>query len=220
MLTKSILVVLALIPITSAGALADSFTGSFSFDDDVELFTFDLLSPASVTITSLGYAGGTNDAGDLIPAGGFDTTLTLFDSLGDFIIDDDDSRGVIDGATGEAFDAEIFAPLLPSGTYWVALTQYDNFANGPTVFDGFSREGEPTFTFDDGFGSFPMFNDVTGDGRTGEWALDIIVGGSSVVPAPSSVVGLIGMGLMGSVVMYVRKRRSKQDENRSRRRAF
>ena len=80
------LLVGAFIPSTARG---DDITlqGSFSHDDDVQLFDFTLSSPGSVDLRSYGYAGGTTSAGQVVPSGGFDTVFTLFTGTGNLITD-------------------------------------------------------------------------------------------------------------------------------------
>jgi PEP-CTERM motif len=61
--------------------LADnfSFTGSFQHDTDLQTFTFTLASPtAGVTLQTWSYAGGTDAAGDVVTAGGFEPFLNLY----------------------------------------------------------------------------------------------------------------------------------------------
>src|SRR5262245_35968039 len=71
-----------------------SFTGSFAVDNDVQLFNFSVMAPSNVTLRTWSYAGGTNAAGQLIAAGGFDPILALFDSSGALIDQNDDGVGV------------------------------------------------------------------------------------------------------------------------------
>src|SRR5215813_11421667 len=60
-----------------------SFTGTFSFDTDVQLFTFTLLNPTpNVTLRTWSYSGGTNANGQPIPSGGFEPILNLYMSDG------------------------------------------------------------------------------------------------------------------------------------------
>ncbi len=83
--------------------------------------------------------------------GGFDSILTLFDASGDFLTENDEGAGVaIDPSTGEAFDARITTNLA-AGNYIVALTQYDSFANGNNLSEGFAEDGHPNFTADPAF---------------------------------------------------------------------
>jgi len=59
-----------------------SYTGNFVADDDEREVFFTLSAPGSVTLRTLSYAGGVNAAGTTIPAGGFDPTVSVFDSGG------------------------------------------------------------------------------------------------------------------------------------------
>jgi hypothetical protein len=67
-----------------------------------------------------------------------------------------------------------------------------------TLGDGFSREGQPSFTSGPDFGcGVPgqTFFDVGCYQRTGAWALDIL-GVDDAVPEPGTL-GLFGWGLVG-----------------------
>jgi len=56
-----------------------SFTGTFSYDTDLETFMFTLLNPTpDVTLRTWSYAGGTNAAGQTISSGGFEPYLNLY----------------------------------------------------------------------------------------------------------------------------------------------
>ena len=52
-----------------------SFTGTFTHDDNVQLFTFVVGAPSTVTLRTWSYAGGVNAAGATIARGGFDPIL-------------------------------------------------------------------------------------------------------------------------------------------------
>jgi hypothetical protein len=198
------------VPRSFAGSF--SFTGSFNVDNDVQLFSFTLASPSSVTLETWSYAGGTNAAGMVIPAGGFDPIVSLFSGSGGFIASNDDGVGVAtDPTTGKAFDS-LLTQSLAAGTYIVALTQFDNFANadpnvggdGGNLSEGWFEAGNPNFTL--AFaepGSTGFFWDVTPAERTGNWALDIdgvdSAGLIASVPEPSGLVlaGTGGVTLLG-----------------------
>lgn len=175
-----------------------SFTGTFGGDDDVQLFFFTADGASSVTLRTYGYAGGVQADGNVVSAGGFDPILSLFDSTGSLIAENDDGFGPADPSTGASFDAE-FSQVLAAGSYAVAISQYDNFAIGPDLSDGFALTGDPFFTAFNGC-SNGQFCDVSGvspfDNRTNEWALDILNVETAVIPEPSTGL-LVLMGLVG-----------------------
>ncbi|MDB6108989.1 MAG: sorting protein, partial [Pedosphaera sp.] len=65
-----------------------SFTGHFTQDDNVQWFTFTITNPmpanARATVRTWSYAGGTNAAGQIIPAGGFVPALAIFETTNFF----------------------------------------------------------------------------------------------------------------------------------------
>ena len=192
---------------TSFSAATDfSFEGAFNQDDDVRQFSFNVGASSTVTLRSWGYAGGVNAAGQTIARGGFDTNLALFNGVGALIqVNDDGGPGNVaaDSETGQYWDAFLQVTLAP-GDYLVSLTQYDNFANGPNIADGFFRQGDGNFTVDFGCGAF-AFCDVSGaspfDQRSSHWALDILgVNPAEVSPIPEPetyALLLAGLGIAG-----------------------
>jgi hypothetical protein len=156
-----------------ASAADFSFTGTFSTDDQLQVFTFKVDTTSTILMRTWGYAGGTNVAGQVISRGGFDPVLSLFDSTGMLIGLNEDGTGFVapDPNTGAAFDSYLTRILTP-GTYTLVLTQSDNSPNGPTFADGFHEQGNPNFT-----AMFACTNgrfcDVTTDNRNGNWAVDI-----------------------------------------------
>lgn len=146
----------------SAIAADFSYTGNFAGDDDVQLFNFTVGATSTVTLVTHSYAGGTMADGTVIPAGGFDPILALFDGAGELIDQNDDGAGVpVDPVSGNAWDTLLVAALNP-GNYTVAVTQYDNYAIGPNLSDGFNGSG--TVDFEDADGNF----------RENYWAFDIL----------------------------------------------
>lgn len=194
---KSALAALSLTCACAAVPAANlSFTGALVGDNDVQLFSFTLAADADVALRTWSYAGGTNAAGAVIPAGGFDTVVSLFSGSGAsalLIGANDDGFGVAaDPATGSAHDAllEVFA--LPAGEYTVALTQFANLANGPTLGDGFLGAGEPGF-----------------NGRSSAWALDILgVDAARVIAEPAALV--LAMFALGAAAAATARRRVGQ----------
>lgn len=177
---------------SSAHAADFSYTGSFGLDNDRVGYAFTLGSTSTVTLTSLGYAGGTNLAGETIARGGFDPVLSIYDGSGSLIDTADDGVGApIDAVTGQGGDA-IYTASLAAGTYSVFLSQYNNF--GPQTLPGnFAFDGQPNFR--------GGFVDFYGSQRTGAWALDISGADSVVtaaVPEPMTwALMMIGFGMVG-----------------------
>ena len=199
-----------------ARAASVTLQGTIGTDDAIQLFNVTVATAGVVDIRSYGYAGGTASTGTVVSRGGFDTILTLFDSAGVFLTDNDDGAGTAtDPLTGLAADARITTNLA-GGSYILALTQYDNFSIG-NLADGFGETGNPNFTADPNFtlgGACPgnMFRDISGTPahcRTGNWALDF-VNVSSVtpvaVPEPSALL-LACLGLALLLVGRCRQRR-------------
>jgi hypothetical protein len=182
----------AILATSSVSALAAnfSFSGNLAGDNDVAFLAFTLASPSDVTLRTWSYAGGTNAAGDLIAAGGFDPIVSLFYGTGGpalLIGANDDGLGVpIDPGTGFAYDSLLESFALPAGMYTVALSQFANFANGPTLGDGFLGAGNFNF-----------------DGRTSAWALDILGADSASVPLP----GTLALLMLGLAAARVTRRR-------------
>lgn len=158
-----------------------SFTGQFTGDSDVKLFNFTLASDADITLRTWSYSGGTNAAGALIAAGGFDPFLSLYSGTGAgaLLIGGDD-----DGAGPPSLDAKLDRFGLVAGIYTVALTQSNNFATGPTLGDGF-----------DGYSNAPGFA-----GRNGNWAVDFLgVTSAAAVPEPGTwLLAALGLAALGT----------------------
>ena len=191
--------VIALIAIAGPFAIAGdfSFTGSFTADDSIQLFSFTLASTSTITLQSYSYAGGVDQSGAVVPQGGFDPILALFDSAGVLINQNDDGYANVsaDSVTGQHWDSYVHTTLA-AGTYTVSLTQYDNFPNGPNLDAGFSRTGQPQFTSMFGC-SNGGFCDRTGDNRTANWEFDVVDTASATpIPEPGTWA-LFGLAMRG-----------------------
>lgn len=185
----------------SSEAATVSHRGSFIQDDDVKFFTVGIGSPSKLTARTFQYAGGTQADGTVIPAGGFDSIVTLFNGAGAFLSKnddgDDDYPGLfpVDPVTGASYDSFLQAILTP-GTYIVALTQYDNDHPGTTLLDAFDRQGLGNFTAAYGCSQARFCDDA--HNRTGDWALDIT---TTPVPLPAALPLMLGaLGALGAAV--------------------
>jgi hypothetical protein len=157
-----------------------SFRGSFERDDEVQLFNFTVGALSDVTLRTYSYAGGTQADGTVVPRGGFDPILALFDATGALIGQNDDGASPnvpVDPVTNRTYDTFLQVALAP-GNYTVAVMQFNNFAVSPNLANGFTRQGQGNFTSTAFLASpncgQPAFCDFTGNGRTNAWAFDIL----------------------------------------------
>jgi hypothetical protein len=189
---------------TGAQATDLSFTGNFNHDNDVQSFTFTVSGTSAVTLRSWSYAGGVNAHGDTIARGGFDPILALFDSTGTRLDEQDDAHCPAvagDAVTGRCYDVK-YTNDLAAGTYTVTIQQFDNFAVGSHLADGFEFDGVANQNFRNGF------VDAAGDKRDSHWAFDILNVDTAVVVPPADVpepASLVLLGI-GALAMVRRKR--------------
>src|ERR1035437_3508490 len=117
---------------SSAGEISFGFTGNFTLDNDVQLFTVTLAVPEILTAWTT--SGAT---------GGFPTDLAMFEGDGTGMTqqsgDPTCSNGFSSYYAGECNDAEVSEPpsgTIAAGTYFIALTQWENSMLG-NLSDGF-----------------------------------------------------------------------------------
>jgi hypothetical protein len=200
------LVAAALLP-SCLSAATVSYTGTFSDDDQEQVFSFTLGAPGTVTLRTLGYAGGVNGNSTVILSGGFDPILSLFDATGSLIaLNDDDLGAAVDPVTGNGFDASI-SGLLAADQYTLVLTEADNLPVGPTLADGFTRTGQGNFTGPEFAGIPGSFWDATPAQRNGNWAVDLVGVTVSTVPEPATLFtfGTSCFGLLSCVILSRRR---------------
>jgi uncharacterized protein (TIGR03437 family) len=192
---------------TVAGSL--SYTGVFSQDTDQAEVFFNLQTAGNVVLRTFSYAGGVNGAGTTIPRGGFDPTLSLFDSTGQLVAANQDGGcGLVaaDAVTGMCWDSYM-ALSLPAGNYRLVVTQSANTANGPTLADGFhsfcsaadqnAANCTQNFTPDPSPGILPAgFWDESRNQRVGSYAVDVTgattATGPSITSSPALPGGTVG----------------------------
>ena len=176
---------------TQAQASALSVSGTFINDDQVQLISFRTGGTGVVRIETFGYAGGIDANGVAVAAGGFDPVFAVFGADGMLRGYGDDGATRVDPVTGGAFDA-LLDILLTAGDYFVAISQFDNFAIGPTFGAGFLETGNASFTAAYGC-SAGRFCDINSGSRDGHF--DISVSGETV-PEPTTLA-LVGLVLPG-----------------------
>jgi hypothetical protein len=152
----------------TAAALSQIYTGTLSNQAAVLEENFTLSSASDLTIYTTSYGGGTNLNGTTTAAGGFQPSLILFNSTGDYVAGETYPSPIAnpDPSNGWALDAYLSDPNLAAGTYTVALTDWLN-QQSPTATN--LSDG---FTFDLGSGG-STFLDAQGNSRTGAYALNI-----------------------------------------------
>jgi hypothetical protein len=142
------------------------------------------------------YGGGTNGAGTVIPEGGFEPYLSLFDASGNFLASTFFGTTCPAGAntntvSGQCFDESLDGGVLSPGTYQIAISAFENLS---------FAENLGTGTLADGFTGLGNLN----DGEDLHYAYDVILTSASPVPEPS-VAWLLG----GSVLIFAGARRSR-----------
>ncbi len=202
------------LPTVSARASSLSYTGSLASPETDETFTFALAGAQTVTFQTWGFGGGTNAAGQIIAAGGFDPLIALFDSSGSIVTDgmgdpyaDADNlanapisfvgncppAGTVAIGTDKDCGDDQMQVSLATGTYTLSLSDANYIPYA--VYDlGLLSEGFSDLTA----GVFQTFdpNDDATITPDANFAVDIVATGSVVAVAPEpSALSLLGIGL-------------------------
>jgi hypothetical protein len=164
--------------------------------------SFTVSTTTSMEAITYSYGGGTSLTGAVVPAGGLEPYLSLFDGSGNFITST--FWGSITGTNcppgaglvgGVCDDVELDGGTLTPGTYYIALTAWENMSFAENLGTGTLADG---FT---GLGNL-------GDGENLNYAFDVILPDNvTTTPEPASIA-MLATGLAGLVI----RKRSKKSE--------
>lgn len=199
-----------------------SFTGSLATPEDFFTQTISLASTQNVGIQTWGFGGGTNSASAVIPAGGFDPFVGLFQGTGSTALFLDGTADnlsnytsepsacppaglvTIGSVAGQCGDVNLQFTGLAAGTYTILLSDANNVPNAVYEVTGFLGDGFSDLTA----GVYQTCYDVNNcNTDTANWTVDITTSGASSVPEPASFV-LAGLGLAVVSRLSSRRRRS------------
>jgi hypothetical protein len=202
--------------------LADSFTGTFTTPEETFETTVAISGVEDLTLQTWGFGGGINTARMMIPSGGFDPLVAVFEGTGAsavYVVATSDTLSNYGNYVGcppsglvtigfvpdNCGDVRMELSGLAAGTYTVLLSDADYIPNayfgiGTTLGDGFTDLTTGSLTFQ----TCVDANDCNID--TASWAIDVSVSGSAEAPEPASWT-LMALVLVGSVIKKTNKER-------------
>jgi hypothetical protein len=217
-----IIALVGLIASCSIGNAATiSFSGSFIFDDDVQFFQYSSPTAGIVTVNTASFA-----------AGGFAPILALYDTSGVLLFtadgpatNDCSIAGPDSAGTIYCYDAKFEWNSIANSTYYVAVSQYDNFPINdiPATLDismwnsatTFSEYGNHFFSGGDPFGPGcpPQLGFCLNDGtpRSPNWTVQF-TGPSGLIatPIPETSPVLLMLGGLAIVFGKLLRRQSRR----------
>lgn len=190
MMKKRLIVAIAagLLACLPAAAITVNFTGNITYHNDVVEFEFSLLDDATnVRIWTDSFDNGAN----------FDPITALWTGGGNLIAENDDND-TINPSTQTYWDSGFELASLSAGDYLFTVASFANFANGATLAEGFSYDGDTPIAIENWWNEGTGYYSVWFDG------VDSAAPGTPI-PEPASMT-LFGLGLGGLAVRRLRKR--------------
>lgn len=184
------------------GPISSSFTSAGMLPNQGQVLeaTFSVTAGSNLTVYTNSYGGGMNADGTTAMAGGFMSSLVLYNSAGNYVAGETfpSPIGNTDPNTQLNGDAYLSSMNLAAGTYILTLSD-------------FLVQQPPTATnLSDGFinyGSGTTFSDVQGNPRTGNYSLNMTAASNTPsVPEPATF-GLMIPALVG-IAALIRKRQA------------
>ena len=202
-----------------------SETGTLANPEDTVLIDLFLPTSGDVVLQTYGFGGGKNAAGDVIPSGGFDPFVGLFQGAGpaatflngtsDILTNDSPGcrpagLATVGAVPGQCGDVRLQFTGLSAGIYTVLLSDGANVPEAVFESSGFLGDGFVDLTG----GVFQTCADqMDCNSDTGNWALDITApDGASIAapePAPSGFAGAGLAVLFFAVIIKNRKIRRR-----------
>src|SRR5579884_2474025 len=197
----------ASVSMVNLGTVSNSATDTGILPNQAQVVeeTFTLSSTAGITAFTTSYGGGNNLNGTTAGAGGFQPSLILFNSSGNYVMGETYPSPVAhtDPTTHWALDAYLSSSGLPAGTYTIALADWLNqqSPSATNLSDGST----------DNLGSGgSTFVDAQGNMRSANYAFNLSVS-PPAPPAgtPEAATLLLVVPALGTAFVYGRKRRSR-----------
>jgi hypothetical protein len=219
------------VPLCFADSFSLSLTGALNNTEASFSVPVTLVTTGTINLQTYGFGGGTNAAGSVIPAGGFDPFVGLFEGTGSTAAFLDGTSDIltnyspgcppagtrtIGSIPDQCGDVNIQIAGLSPGIYTVLLTDGEYVPNA--VF-----EASPAL-LGDGFTDFTggvfqtCYDTDDCNTDTANWTLDITAPAGSTVPTPSSVpepssAPLAAVGMVLGVRLYAKSRKLNRGGN-------
>ncbi len=156
---------------------------------------FTVTTASTMDAITFSYGGGVNGNGTVIPEGGFEPYLSLFDASGNFLSSTFFGTTCPAGAntnpvSGQCFDVLLDGGTLSPGNYQIAISAFENMSFAENLGTGTLADG---FT---GLGNLAQGEDL-------HYALDVVLNPTTVVPEPK----LLGLLVLAILAAYIAPRR-------------